>query len=65
MAKKSLIAISIICLIAIIASPVFASSAMNATGNTLNGIKNGVQNMANDTGSAMNDAKKRCFKHCK
>lgn len=57
MVKKSLIIISILSIFAIISSPVFASSAMNATGNTLNGIKNGVQNMANDAGNAMNDAK--------
>ena len=57
MIKKSLITVLLICLIAFISSTVFATNAMNTTGNTLNGIKGGVQNMTNDAGNAMGDMK--------
>lgn len=57
MIKKSLIVIFLITIIALISSPVFATNVMNATGNTLNGIKDGVQNMTNDAGNAMGDMK--------
>lgn len=49
MIKKSFIILIIACLFCIISSPVFASNVVNDAGNTLNNIRDGVQNMARDT----------------
>lgn len=57
MMKKSLICISVFCILAIICSPVFASSTASDAENTLNNIKDGVQNMVNNAGNAMGDMK--------
>lgn len=54
MAKKSLIAISIFCIISLLSMPIFA--AEGAT-NAMDNMKNGVQNMANDAGRAIEGAK--------
>ncbi len=63
MLKKSLITVSIICILALISSPVFASNLVQDAENALNNIKGGVQNMANDAGNAMGRAKDRHFKY--
>lgn len=57
MVKKSIIAILLFCIAVFISSTAFASNLVNATGNTLNGIRDGVQNMASDTGNSMERAK--------
>lgn len=57
MVKKSIIAILLFCIAVFISSTAFASNLVNATGNTLNGIRDGVQNMASDAGNAMENAK--------
>ena len=54
MAKKSLIVISTFCIIALLSMPIFAAEG---NVNALDNIKNGVENMANDTGRAMEGAK--------
>lgn len=63
MLKKSLIAISIFCILAFVSSSVFASNLAEGAENALNNIKGGVQNMANDAGAAMGRAKDRHFKY--
>ena len=57
MTKKSLILISIFCLIALISSPVFAANIVEGTENTLNNIKGGVQSMVNDAGNGLERAR--------
>ena len=58
MTKKSLIAVFVFCLIALISTSVFASNIVDGVaGNTLNGIRDGVQNMTNDAGGALENAK--------
>lgn len=57
MLKKSLIIVSIFALMLFISTPVFASNMMHGAENTLNNIKGGVQNMAQDAGDAMGRAK--------
>lgn len=57
MVKKSIIAILLFCIAVFISSTAFASNLVNATGNTLNGIRDGVQNMASDAGNSMERAK--------
>lgn len=54
MAKKSLITISIFCIIALLSMPIFAAEGDT---NAMDNMKNGVQNMANDAGRAMEGAK--------
>lgn len=54
MTKKSLIVFSIFCIITLLSMPIFAA---NGAENTLNNIKDGVQNMANDAGRAMEGVK--------
>ncbi len=49
MIKKSFIVLTIACLFCLISSPVLASNIANDAGNTLNNIKDGIQNMARDT----------------
>ncbi len=49
MIKKSFIVLIVACLFCFISSPVFASNVANDVGNTLNNIRDGVQNMARDT----------------
>lgn len=55
--KKTLITLSIFCLIAVISCPVFASNIEQGAENTLNGIRDGVQNMVNDAGNSIGRAK--------
>lgn len=57
MAKKSLITVFVFCLIALISTNVFAMNISEGATNTLNGIRDGVQNMANDAGGALENAK--------
>ena len=57
MAKKSLITFFVFCLIAVISTNVFAMNISEGATNTLNGIRDGVQNMANDAGGALENAK--------
>ena len=58
MIKKSIIISLIFTAIALFSIPVFAESDMaKGAENTLNGIKDGVQNMASDAGRAMGDMK--------
>lgn len=54
MTKKSLITLFIFCAMTFLCIPVFAE---NGAENTLNNIKNGVQNMAGDAGRAMEGVK--------
>lgn len=49
MIKKSFIALVVVCLFCVFSSPVFASNIANDAENTLNNIRDGVQNMARDT----------------
>ncbi len=49
MIKKSFIALVIVCLFCTFSSTVFASNIANDAGNTLNNVREGVQNMAKDT----------------
>lgn len=53
MLKKSLVIISVICLICLASTTVFASNMMKGAENAMGGMKNGTQNMAEDAGDAM------------
>lgn len=57
MLKKSLVLLSIFCVIAFSFSYVFAANIVEGTGNALRNVGNGVQNMVNATGDTLNDAK--------
>ena len=57
MIKKSFITILVFSIIAIITYPVFATNVTSDAENTLNGIKEGVQNMISDTGNSVERAK--------
>lgn len=52
MLKKSLVIISIICLICLASTTVFASNMMESAGNAVGGMKNGIENMAEGIGNA-------------
>lgn len=57
MIKKSLITIAIFFLIATLSCSVLATNITSGAENTVNQMKNGVQNMANDAGGAIQHAK--------
>lgn len=57
MVKKSIIAFFLFVVCILMTSSVFATNITNAAGNTLEGIKDGVQNMVTDTGNTMEHTK--------
>ena len=57
MTKKLVIILSIFCLVVLTSGAVFATNITHDVENTLNGAKNGVQNMVQDTGKAIEGAK--------
>lgn len=57
MTKKLVIILSIFCIITFATGAVFATNISKDTENTLNGAKNGVENMVKDTGNAMEGAR--------
>lgn len=52
MLKKSLVILWVMCIICLMATPVFASNMMESAENAVGGMRNGIQNMAEGVGNA-------------